>query len=70
MIYKNQLKETIQNEGISQIDLANAAEVAQGTINKICNGQYKPSKTMKSRIIKGLNKKAGKVYETDVIFPE
>jgi len=67
-MYNNNLKNTLEKEGINQIDLVVPSGIAHGTINKICNYKYDPSPTSKSKILKGLNKLTEKVYKLEDIF--
>ena len=66
---KNNLKEVLVKEGISQAKLANVISVSTGTINKVSNQKKKASPTMEHRIVKGISKIAGHEYIHIQIFP-
>ncbi len=63
------LKEILEKEGISQIDLSGSIKTAYGTINKTCNNRYNPAPTLKNKILKGVNKLSDRIYTLEEIFP-
>lgn len=66
----NSLKATLVKEGIKQSELANAARVAPGTVNKICNGKMTAAPTTCNRLVAALNKLIGsEKYRVEDIFP-
>jgi transcriptional regulator with XRE-family HTH domain len=67
---KNNLRNVLDNEGISQIDLARACNVSNGTINKVYNQRRTPSPKTMSKILKGLNRLAENEYVLKDIFPK
>jgi len=64
----NNLKTTLEQEGIMQIELSHQCNVSIGTINRACNQKRTPSATIRHRIIKAINRIAGKTYQHDDIF--
>lgn len=66
----NNLQNVINNEGISQQDLANSSHVSVGYINKVCNKKVTPAPKTQSKIVNGLNTLAKKLqYSLNDIFP-
>lgn len=66
---KNNLKATLQKEGITQVELSSPANVSTGSISKYINQKRTPSPTTMSKIVKGINQLSGKSYTTKDIFP-
>jgi transcriptional regulator with XRE-family HTH domain len=58
MQYENGLLEFLQNNGITQSDVALGSRVSHVTINKICNKKLSPSKTLVGKISMYLTKEA------------
>jgi transcriptional regulator with XRE-family HTH domain len=58
MQYENGLLEFLQNNGITQSDVALGSRVSHVTINKICNKKLSPSKTLVGKISIYLTKEA------------
>jgi transcriptional regulator with XRE-family HTH domain len=56
MQYENGLLVYLQNNGITQSDVALGSRVSHVTINKICNKKLSPSKTLVGKIAKYLTK--------------
>jgi|GEM_PF-941360 len=65
----NNLKKTLETEGIKQVELANSTGLSSGTINKICSLKYDPSTTIKNRLIKGIENLTRKDFNLSEIFP-
>jgi transcriptional regulator with XRE-family HTH domain len=67
---ENNLKEILDSEGKSQVELANAAGISDGTLNKIFNGKITPSIKILNKILTGLNKiSEKKQYKFSEVFP-
>ena len=68
---ENNLAKILINEGIRQVTLSRATNIAQGTINRICKKKYKPSELMKNQITMHVNNLALKQkYDIEDIFPK
>jgi transcriptional regulator with XRE-family HTH domain len=65
----NRLQTVLNNEQISQADLAAASGVGTGTISKICNRKTNPAPATKKKIVTGLNRLASITYNILEIFP-
>lgn len=67
---QNRLKQFLEDNGISQTDLAMASKVSLTTINKVCNQVRKVKRTTESKILIGLNELLRKEISREDIFPE
>lgn len=54
MQYENGLLEFLQNNGLTQSNVALGSRISQVTINRICNKKLSPSKTLIGKISKYL----------------
>lgn len=70
MKHKNNLKNTLDSNGISQAELAADAKISLGTINKLYNCKISVTQKTQSKLIIGLNKVSTKKYTVDQIFPQ
>jgi transcriptional regulator with XRE-family HTH domain len=66
---RNNLKSTLEKEGIRQSELARKSGVGSGTVNRACNQRRTPTATIRNKLVKSLNELAGKEYGHDDIFP-
>lgn len=65
----NNLKKVLPIEGVTQVELAKASGLSEGTINKIYNGKRTPAPTSMFKILKGLNDLSKNKYVITEIFP-
>jgi DNA-binding XRE family transcriptional regulator len=67
----NNLRLILVKEGIKQTELAQAAGVAAGTVNKVCGRWREVSPTMQSRLVVALNRRvSADKYRVEDVFPE
>lgn len=66
----NNLKKILPREGLTQVQLAKASGLSEGTINKIYNGKRTPAPTSMFKILKGLNEISGSNYQIRDVFPK
>ena len=65
------LIQVLQTEGIRQTELAEDSKISLGTINRVCNGKQKITRTTMGKIVKSINRLSGECYEiSDVFFSE
>lgn len=67
---KNDLKQILEVEGITERELSEKSGISVGTINRLANQKRAGSPKTQVRIVKGLNEcKVAKVYNKDDVFP-
>ncbi|MCK5133495.1 MAG: helix-turn-helix transcriptional regulator [Candidatus Sabulitectum sp.] len=62
------LKKKLEELGIRQKELASAANVAYGTVNRICNHKYKAGPILQNRLRIALEKLAGQKFVLENLF--
>ncbi|WP_374139167.1 MULTISPECIES: helix-turn-helix transcriptional regulator [unclassified Sphingomonas] len=70
MVATNNLKKILPEEGVTQVQLAKASGLSEGTINKIYNGKRTPAPTSMFKILKGLNELSNRTYAITDVFPK
>jgi DNA-binding Xre family transcriptional regulator len=71
MMSANNLRAILVREGFQQTELAQAAGVAAGTVNKVCGRHREVSLTMKNRLVAALNRLIGNdKYRVEDVFPD
>ena len=65
---RTKLKQILENEGISQAQLAQRSKISAGTINKLCNHKRLVTPTTQAKIMKALISLAGRNYERKAVF--
>ena len=66
---QNNLRDILDGIGETQTEFALKANIAGGTINKICRGKYKVSVRLKNRVVLTLNTYDGNKLKLVDVFP-
>lgn len=66
---KNNLRQVIDNEGISQAEVARVSGFSTNTINKIYNKKTNGAPRTQVKVVEAVNQISGQTYDIRVIFP-
>lgn len=67
---RNNLRQVLENERITQAALARESGLSTNTINKMFNRRANGAATTQGKVVDGINSLSGQNYEVTDIFPD
>ena len=66
---KNNLRDCLDQNGLTQQDLARESGISYSTVNRTANQRKTPSPSFKTRMVEALSRLAGKRIREEQVFP-